>query len=781
LNATAGNIHNDNNGAIYAAGNLSLTATGNIINDEDATIDGDADFTASGTGLTSRFTNQGQINIGGNATINARNFENVMAGAENLVREWRGLNTTGSSINQHNYTTANETVPDVSTTSWYYDGHGGYSGDWFDDRESAVYGHFYRKEFFQGIADAEATFGDKTKPQISATNLTVSGFDSGRNVGGLMTATDTLTISGASGSSTFLNDSMALGLEKWNYQATWWYEYTTGSYDWWNPTGGNHITNRLTTLDSAQSYFSIGAGIRAGTLIVANVGALTNMGSPFGPATDALDDQGEAFEIRDTGAAGTNLSDAGETTTVGLGSASMVNFTSRSTVAGAATTKGATLLSSENAKTSGAGKSNSLKSSDEATGGAADRFTSRNAAAFANALKNAKISLNGLTLNIPSNPNSYFVSNADPKAKYLVNVNASFGIDPGSAVGSDELFKQLGADPDNVQKRLGDAAYETYLVRQQLVDQLGTKFLDGQKNEADQMAGLMANAATEARRLGLQIGVAPSPAQLANLTEDMVWMVEQEVAGERVLVPQVYLSSKTRGLFDAGTATLAGDKVEMDVGSLANTGGTISGSDSLSIKAKDDITNLSGNISGGDVSLNAGGSIINETTTRGNADSTVVGRTAGITATGDLDLDAGKDIKIIGGDVKAAGDASIAAGGEIVVDTVQKKTTTRTTEASSGFIGSSKTTTTTVDVENQASNLDFGGNVKIKSGGDTTIAGSNLNVGGNLDADVGGNLNVLARQDQHTVNTESSTSGVGVGGGIYGSQTTTTNDFTGTN
>lgn len=788
LQATAGDIHNQANGALYSGATMTLTAADDIINDTDATIDTDGDFNANAVNLGSEFTNRGQINVGGNATINARTFQNVMAGAENLVREWNQPST----INQHNYIAgvSGDPAPNVDTSKWYFTHHGGYSGSWFDDRESPVYGYYYNKQEFVGIDDAEAMFGGKTMPQISAANLSISGFDSGKNVGGMLTATGTLAITGRTGGSSFTNDAMALEIEKWNYQATWWYEYTLGDYDWWNPTGGNYITNVLKTIAYANQYFTVGSGLRAGHLTVSNVGTLSLLGSALAPLVNSTSATGGTMSSLDgaanvsgassvggasaTALTGASLTGPGQATTIGGASASGWFSAARARAAGGVSANQANLDSSGSSTGHEAGKSAALF-------GAAGRLGAAQGNAFANAMKNAKVSLGGLNLALPSNPNGYFVTSADPKAKYVVSVNDTFGIDPSSAVGSDLLLEKLGVDPERQVQRLGDPAYETYLVRQQLADQLGTKFLAGQKSEAQQMEMLMNNAAAEAARLGFQFGQAPTAAQLAALDRDIVWMVEQVVGGQRVLVPQVYLSAKTKSLFDAGGSTLAGDEVELDVGSLTNEGGSISGSDTLSIKAKNDITNRSGSITGGDVSLTAGGSITNETLTRGNEDSNVIGKTATIGASGDLALDAGKDIKIIGGDVKAGGDAEIAAGGDIVVDTVQKKTTTRTESHDAGFASSSKTVTTVSEVKHQGSNLDFGGNLKIKSGGDTTLAGSDLNVGGNLDTDVKGDLNVLARQDQRTVDTSSSNSGFGVGGGLYGTQTTTTNDFTGTN
>jgi len=737
LSATNGSLVN--RGALYAGGMLDLQATQNISNLYDATIDVDGDFTATATGTTSTFLNQGQINVGGNASISARNFQNVLLGAENLTRVWYEPGT----INQHNPITgvSGDPAPNVSTDKWYYTGNNGYHGDWFDDRESRVYGFFYKKEQFLGIDDPSAQFGHLLKPQIAAANLTIEGFDDGKNVGGLLTATGTLSVAGRTSGSNFLNDAMILEIQKWNYEATWWYKYTLGSYDWNNPTGENHITAVSKSIQYATDYFDIGAGIYAANVNVSNVGTLENRGSTTGSTIDAI------TTAADSGVAADSI-DAFSGTLLG-------GFT-KGVFGG--------LKNLKTAKSGGIGAMSASTAVSASSGGAAF--------AAAGASGRNVIDLGGLQLKLPSNPNGFFVTSPDPRAKYLVSTNETFGVS-GDAIGSDYLAEQFGLDPDQLEQRLGDPAYETYLVRQQLVDQLGTRLLAGANSEKEQMQQLMTDGAAEAKRLGFTFGAEPTPAQLAGLTKDMVWMVTEVVDGREVLVPRVYLAASTLAAWNSKGAVIGGENVSLDVGDLANTGGTISGSESLAIKATGDVRNTSGTITGGDVSIDAGGSIINETVTRGDQDNNLIGATASITATGDLGLKAGQDIVVKGANVKSGGDASIDAGGEIVVDTVEHRRVST--------VGTPDNNTTTRTLTHHGSSLDIGGNATIKSGGDTTIAGSDVNVGGDLDLDAGGSVNLLARQDQVEVTTVTSKSGLGVGGGLWGSQTTTTNDFTGTN
>lgn len=392
--------------------------------------------------------------------------------------------------------------------------------------------------------------------------------------------------------------------------------------------------------------------------------------------------------------------------------------------------------------------------------------------------------LGGLPVSLPANPNGYFVPSKNPDADYLIETNPLFAVG-SNFVASDYLAVRYGYNPDVTTRKLGDANYEAYLVRQQLIAATGNNMLKGYESEAAQLQALYDNAYEQATRLGLSFGVAPTAEQLANLTEDIVWMVETEVNGVKVLAPVVYLAQSTRDSVATG-AVIAASDTTIKADSVSNTGGTIAGSDTLNIEATGDITNTSGTIKGGKVSVTSTeGSIVNQTHAQGSGNehsyNTVIGKTGGIEASGDLSLDAAKDITVRGANVKAGGDASLAAGGDVTFDTVQDKTTTSSALKAGGFLGSVSASTTTTSVTNVGASLETGGDLKIRSGGDTTLAGSTANVGGDADIDAGGNLNIVSRQDSVSTSTATSRSGVGVAGGVYGSTTTTTDTFDGTN
>ena len=389
-----------------------------------------------------------------------------------------------------------------------------------------------------------------------------------------------------------------------------------------------------------------------------------------------------------------------------------------------------------------------------------------------------------LSVSLPSNPNGYYVTSTNPQSNYLIETNPLY-LKGSSLVGSDYMEKRYGVNPDNIVKKLGDANYEAYLIKEQLVKKIGTNLINAKVNEATQMKNLMDNGLSQGNKLGLTYGQAPSESQLENLTEDIVWMVETQVAGQTVLAPVVYLSQATIEAIDQG-AVIASNDANLDLEELSNTGGTISGKDSLTVKSKKDITNISGTIKGGDVTLSSTeGSIVNKTFSQGsgneNGYKTNIGNQASIEATNNLSLDAKKDITNLGANMSANNNVSLNAGENITFDTIEDKTTTKSSKSitqglASGFEVTKKTT-----VNQIKSGLNVGGNIQAKSGKDITLAGTDANIKGDASLDAGNNLNIIGRENTVTTNTESRVSGLGVGGGIYGTTETQTDSFSSRN
>lgn len=117
---------------------------------------------------------------------------------------------------------------------------------------------------------------------------------------------------------------------------------------------------------------------------------------------------------------------------------------------------------------------------------------------------------------------------------------------------------------------------------------------------------------TYARQFNLRPGIALSAAQVAQLTSDMVWLVEKDVTipgvngqpatVQKALVPQLYAAVR-EGDLSASGALLGGANVQIDAASMLNSG-TIQGRKVLQINATT-IDNILGDIQGRDVQLSA--------------------------------------------------------------------------------------------------------------------------------------------------------------------------------
>lgn len=259
----------------------------------------------------------------------------------------------------------------------------------------------------------------------------------------------------------------------------------------------------------------------------------------------------------------------------------------------------------------------------------------------------------------------------------------------------------LGYDPDQSTKRLGDGLYEQRLIQQAVVARTGQRFLDGQTSNEDMFKYLMNNALASKQALDLSVGVSLTSEQVAALTHDIVWMENVEVNGEQVLVPVLYLANANNRLAANG-ALIQGKDVTLIAGKDLNNAGTLRASNNLSATAANDLVNsglveagnrldlLAGNnlvnkaggiIAGRDVSLTTTrGDVVNERTvtnyddkngawswSMGFADSA-----ARIEAGNNLSIDAGRDFNTVGSVVSSGSDLTIEAGRDVNIVSAQK-------------------------------------------------------------------------------------------------------------
>lgn len=736
-NATSGDIVN--NGAFYGGEAANLNASGMIKNvgtrhTAIGTIDSGGDISLTGA----RVWNQSTINAVGNMTIAAPVINNDVEGGDS--RRW---------VYRSNFRTQR------NHSDWYS----------FPDK-------YENTRVTERWTDYQYYHGGKPsfKPQISAgSTLNISGFNRASNMGGSI-AGATINVTGAGSWSSFTNNNLSL-IERH-------YTRTYDLYTHYAALGpATYVKNQRrndSTTHYTQTRDSLGSlGLFANTLNASGFG-LSNVGSPFVSAADEPDN--------------TQAPDAPTESRPNLDNA---DFEASADAPGAVDTSlqlaGAvpaiddtgfepddnTNIDSSGSSIEDADFNASVPATNELNYTPKPRPANVSAPTFP-----------GLNLKLPTNPNGVFVTNPDPAAQYLVESNPLFQIG-ADFQGSDYMEKRYGYEPEHFIKRLGDASYEAQLVRQQLVAQTGSSRLGGTGNAGQIMQNLMQNAMQEANSAGLVYGQVPTSDQLANLNADIMWMVETVVNDQVVLAPVVFLAKSTREAISGGT-TISANTTNLDLESLENTGGTLIAKKALNIKSRGDVTNTSGTIEGGQVAIaSTEGSIINETFSEGSGNdsnfATDIGRQASIRSDDSLSLDAGQNITNIGADIAAGGDASLDAGNDITFDTIADRTSSQTTTRESRLFGMAETTTTTTTIDQIRSGLSVGGNLDAKAGNDITLAGTNADIGGNALLDAGNDLNIIGRENVRNVDSYSEESGLGVGGGLYGIEKTTINEFSSRN
>ncbi|UIX81325.1 hemagglutinin repeat-containing protein [Xylella fastidiosa subsp. sandyi] len=150
---------------------------------------------------------------------------------------------------------------------------------------------------------------------------------------------------------------------------------------------------------------------------------------------------------------------------------------------------------------------------------------------------------------------------------------------------ADSQLHALG-DHDTLHKRLGDGYYEQRLIREQIAQLTGRRRLDGYTDDDHQYRALLDAGLTVAKQHQLRPGIALSADQLAQLTSDIVWLVQQDVhlpdgTTTGALVPRLYLRPRTGDLTPDG-ALLAAATTTINAHTLTNTG-TIDARDLITI------------------------------------------------------------------------------------------------------------------------------------------------------------------------------------------------------
>ncbi|HAS1236695.1 hemagglutinin repeat-containing protein [Enterobacter cloacae] len=399
---------------------------------------------------------------------------------------------------------------------------------------------------------------------------------------------------------------------------------------------------------------------------------------------------------------------------------------------------------------------------------------------------------------LPSGNNGYFVPSTDPDSPYLITVNPKLdelgnmddslfnglydllGITPGNApretnsaytdrnqfLGSAYFLDRLGLNPDRDYRFLGDAAFDTRYVSNAILNQTGSRYINGIGSDLDQMRYLMDSAAEQQKTLGLKFGVALTAEQVAALDKSMLWWESATINGQTVMIPKVYLSPKDVTVHSG--SVISGNNVQLAGGNVINSGSTIAAQNGLSIDSSNSLSNLNAGLlsAGGGLNLSALGDINNIGSTisgktvglesvagsinnitraqQWNVDAgnvhfsgTDVGKTASITATDGLTMRAGQDINVTGANVSAGGRLGMAAGNDINI-------TANEIATSEGRAGRNRATTETASVTHQGSTLSAGDDLTLQAGNDVNARAAAIAAEGDVGIQAGRDVNLLA-------------------------------------
>lgn len=355
----------------------------------------------------------------------------------------------------------------------------------------------------------------------------------------------------------------------------------------------------------------------------------------------------------------------------------------------------------------------------------------------------------------------------------LAGFSAKFGTAPGSSpylyetrfqytdlgtfYGSDYFFARMGVSTSSLPKRLGDAYMDQTLVSQAVIQQTGQKYLSSSyTSDAQQMQALLDNAVAESSALHLNVGQSLSATQIASLTSDIVWYVDEVVDGQTVLVPTLYLADSSK-INAAGATIASGGATTLTAASVSNQGGTLSAADKLVVSASGSISDVSGLLkSGGDMTLAAGGGVTVATQTATLTGAAGVDRTvrvgeAEVRSGGTLSISAGSDLTVTGADVAAKGGVTLAAGNDVTVATNTLSHDEQYSDAHSH--------SELHDVDHDASTISAGQGLTLQAGRDVAVSGGTLAAGSDVRVTAGGSIGLAAVTDSHYEESNTSKSG----------------------
>jgi len=346
---------------------------------------------------------------------------------------------------------------------------------------------------------------------------------------------------------------------------------------------------------------------------------------------------------------------------------------------------------------------------------------------------------------------------------YFIESNVKF-IDKSSYIGADYLFKNLKFTPDKDLKIIGDSIYETKLISKTILEITGQRFLGNYKSDKEQMKAFFDNAISERERLDLKLGVSLSNKQISELKSNIIWYVEENINGQKVLIPKVYLTKDTLNKLKNKNASIeAGQDLAIKANNIQNTGNLFADNISITtdslinksllgankanihgnfvnITAKNSVDNIGANIKANEDLIISAKDISNLSTLRINGhdlDRISTGENLASIEAKNISLDAKNDFQNSGASVKADEDLTITAK-NVNIDTIEENRYFHS--------GDSKNYLTIDNKSNISSNIE-GNNININAKNDVDIKGSNIVAKEEANIKADGDVNIVSATD----------------------------------
>jgi filamentous hemagglutinin len=381
----------------------------------------------------------------------------------------------------------------------------------------------------------------------------------------------------------------------------------------------------------------------------------------------------------------------------------------------------------------------------------------------------------GASASLPTS--SLFHSAPDPQAHYLIETDPLF-TSYRNWLSSDYMLQHLGVDPALTQKRLGDGYYEQRLVREQVAQLTGRRFLDEYGSDEQQYQALMNAGVAYAQAHDLRPGIALSAEQMAALTTDLVWLVAQTVtlpdgSITTALLPRLYTVARD-GDLDGNGALLSARSLDVQLDGqfsgngriaavenarikahdiqLASSGATDLQADRITLQATQDIHLVGSRVEAGSSLDIQAGRDLNLTTTTASGSSTdgqhsvtQIDRMASLSvqdADGTLLAAAGRDLTLTGAVVESAGAASLQAGNNITLGAVRTE--------SSNFYQHGDTVLQDRMRQDVGSRVSAGGNVDLLAMNSITGTAANVSAEGQTRMIAGDAISLVEGRDDRS-------------------------------